>query len=301
MSKKYISPVQNANFVYPNNDPTEYDIEIIHDINNNSVSGTVTNFSATTISTSAITFTFDYVWASNNAETFIRNAGTTGILSVHLMIPGQTMYKPFRIVYSKSETNPSSPYSGTATFTTTPYVFGFNEFTSGDYYFEIRFIGHRAIFPVCQTYAVTMPVPLSPTPTPTPTPTQTSGLTPTPTPTPTVTPSSGGKSLEIYARDIDGTPSTLTLFYSKNGGGNINIPGATGTQLPGTCTYIYTISGLSTSDSIQFGTSIACVMNGNGSSSSCPFSSGSATTYTYVIDAPSIQQVAITIDSGTIP
>jgi hypothetical protein len=42
-------------------------------------------------------------------------------------------------------------------------------------------------------------------------------------------------------------------------------------------------------------------MNGNGSSSSCPSSSGSAVDYTYVIDAPTTQQVAITVDSGTIP
>jgi hypothetical protein len=41
-------------------------------------------------------------------------------------------------------------------------------------------------------------------------------------------------------------------------------------------------------------------MNGNGSSSSCPFSSGIDTTYTYVIDAPSAQQVALTIDSSVI-
>jgi hypothetical protein len=42
-------------------------------------------------------------------------------------------------------------------------------------------------------------------------------------------------------------------------------------------------------------------MNGNGSSTTCPSSSGVATTFTYVIGAPSTQQVAITIDSGTIP
>jgi hypothetical protein len=107
--------------------------------------------------------------------------------------------------------------------------------------------------------------------------------------------------LEIYARDIDGTPSTLTLFYSKNGGGNINVPGATATTLPGTCSFIYTISGLTTGDSIVFGTSVACVMEGNGSSSTCPSILGTATTFTYVIDAPTTQQVALTIDSGTIP
>ena len=137
------------------------------------------------------------------------------------------------------------------------------------------------------------------TPPPTPTPSVTASASPTPSPTPSAT--GGDKSLEIYARDIDGTPSTLTLFYSVNGGGNINVPGATATTLPGTCSFIYTITGLTAFDSIKFGTSVACLMNGNGSSSTCPFSSGSNSTFTYVIDAPTTQQVALTIDSGTTP
>jgi hypothetical protein len=152
------------------------------------------------------------------------------------------------------------------------------------------------------------PTPTTGDPTPTPTPTITSTPTPTPTitstptmtPTPTSTPS-GGKSLQIYANDVAGSRATLTLFYSVNGGGNINVPGATGTQLPATCSFIYTITGLSELDDVVFGTSNACLMNGNGSSSSCPSSSGSATTFLYTIDAPTTQQVALTIDSGTIP
>ena len=187
MSKKYISPVQNANFVYPNNDPTEYDIEIIHDINNNSVSGTVTNFSATTISSSAITFTYDFTWVLNGAEPFITDSGLTALLSVHMMIPGQTMYKPFRVVRSHGVTNPGSTYSVSgATFTATPDGFGFNAFTNGDYYFEFRFIGHRAIYPICQTYSISSIIAPTPTPTPTPTITPTHTITPTPSPTPLV-------------------------------------------------------------------------------------------------------------------
>jgi hypothetical protein len=42
-------------------------------------------------------------------------------------------------------------------------------------------------------------------------------------------------------------------------------------------------------------------MNGNGSSSSCPTSSGSFIDYTYAMDAPTTQQVAITINSDIIP
>ena len=62
MSKKYIKQVDSQNFVYPNYGITEYDTEIIHDINNNSVSGTVSNFSATTVSYSSITFSFNYTF-----------------------------------------------------------------------------------------------------------------------------------------------------------------------------------------------------------------------------------------------
>ena len=34
MSKKFIQEYQNNNFVYPNNDPYEYGVDIIHNINN---------------------------------------------------------------------------------------------------------------------------------------------------------------------------------------------------------------------------------------------------------------------------
>ena len=53
MSRKYISQVNNQNFVFPNNEVSEYDVEIIHDVNDNCVSGSVINFSATTISEEA--------------------------------------------------------------------------------------------------------------------------------------------------------------------------------------------------------------------------------------------------------
>jgi hypothetical protein len=166
---------------------------------------------------------------------------------------------------------------------------------------------------ICATPTPTPTPTNTPTPTPTPTntptptptttgPTPTPTATPTPTQTPTPTPTGdGSKSLEIYGRDVSGSRISLTLFYSINGGGSINVPGYTGGLVPSTCSLLYTITGLTTSDNVTFGTSISCVMNGNGSSSTCPSSSGSAVDYTYVIDAPTTQQVAITIDSGTIP
>lgn len=145
------------------------------------------------------------------------------------------------------------------------------------------------------------PTPTGPPPTPTlPPPTVTPTSTPPPTVTPTPTPT-GSKSLQIYGRDVSGSRATLTFFYSINGGGNINVPGYTGNQLPSSCSLLYTITGLTTSDNVTFGTSTSCRMNGNGSSSTCPSSSGSFVDYTYVIDAPTTQQVAITIDSSIIP
>ena len=65
MSRKYISQIDSQNFVYPNNQISEYDIEIVHDINNNSVSGNVITFSASTISSSSITIDFNISWSKN--------------------------------------------------------------------------------------------------------------------------------------------------------------------------------------------------------------------------------------------
>ena len=305
MSKKYIRQEIIQNFVYPNNEVSQYDIDIVQNINDNSVNGTVNSFGANVVNATGITINYNVTWNLNGAEPWIRNSNLLGIVSVHMLAPGQDYYKPWRMVSSlASNTTNLTTFTGTQITSFVPATVGLTTFTSGTYYFEVRFIGHLSIYPVC----VNLDLSLSPIPTPTPTVTPTPpGPTPTPTPTPsptstpTSTPSGGGKSLQIYGRDIDGTPATLTFFYSKNGGGAINVPGYVGAPLPSGCTFLYTITGLTEFDSIEFGTSIACVMNGNGSSDNCPPSSGSSTTYTYVIDAPSIQQVAITIDSGTIP
>lgn len=148
-------------------------------------------------------------------------------------------------------------------------------------------------------------------PTPTPTPTENCDFdvdinivtaTPTPTPTPTATDLEPvGISLQIYGRDVASTPQTVTMFYSINGGSNVNIPGATGVIMPISCSGIYTINGLSTGDTVEFGTSLLCVMTGASNTSSCPSSINNTTTYTHNVDITSTQQVAITIDTGTIP
>jgi len=300
MSRKYISQREDTNFIYPNNDRSQYDVEIIHNINDNYMTGCTASINSYTATTSNITFNSRYSMNYNNAEKFIDEQGFLHVFSVHMLAPGQDYYKPWRCIYvDRNAVTGNQIYTGTSTsFSISATNMGLpsNGFIAGTYYLEFRFIGKKVVIPVCVSVNVV------PSATPTPTPTTTGPTaTPPPTPSPTPTGTSSAKNLQIYGRDIDGTPSTLTLFYSVNGGGNINVPGATATTLPGSCSFIYTITGLTTNDSIEFGTSILCVMNGNGSSASCPSSSGSATTFTYVIDAPTTQQVALTVDSGTIP
>lgn len=377
MSKRYIPQVNETNFIYPNNTEQEYDVNIIHDINDNCVSGTVTNFSATTVSSTGITFTYSTTWDLNNAEPWIRNSNVLGIYSIHMLAPGQNYYKPWRLVQSRasSTTNLTTFSETNVTFSVTPSQVGVSAFTNGTYYFEVRFIGHRCIFPVCVQLNIS-----TITPPPTPTPTATPTMTPTPTPTPTTppvccksgttinvtdtgwikftlcdgtvqyreytttgsktitdciqqnsvmvgipfadlaaftvtsqgtncggscleptpTPVPGSVNLQIYANDVDPARAIITMFYNINGGSNINIPGATATRLPAACSSIYTITGLSSSDVVTFGTSISCVMTGT-SGFSCPASISTSTTYSYIVDAPTTQAVAITVDTGYIP
>lgn len=176
MSIKYIKKRIEQNFVYPNNDRKLYDTEIVHDINDNCVSGDINTFSATTVAQTGITIQYSFDWDANGAELFQMDNGNYSYISVHMMTPDQSFLKPFRVVL-----NVESPtlYTGTTTFTGTttilPQFVGVNSFVNGDYYYEVRFIGHRCIYPICGSLDITT----LPGPTPTPTPTS----TPTPTPT----------------------------------------------------------------------------------------------------------------------
>jgi hypothetical protein len=158
MSNQYIKQVNNQNFVFPNYDLAEYDIDVIQNINDNSVSGTVTNFVVSgTARTTGITFTHDWTWSKNNADVFISNAGQIHLLSVHMIAAGQTYYKPFRCVdIVTSGTTGSSTYSGSNTVTVTPSMMGLTIFSTGTYYFEIRMIGLKSIYPICQTLSITV-------------------------------------------------------------------------------------------------------------------------------------------------
>jgi hypothetical protein len=97
-----------------------------------------------------------------------------------MSLPDSLTFKPWVVVQSQStNTTGSAFFNGSTTFTVLPSQFGVSSFEAGTYYFEVRFIGHRAIYPVCLTYDISFG------PTPTPTPTFTPGPTPEPTPTPT--------------------------------------------------------------------------------------------------------------------
>ena len=199
--KKYIGQVNSDNFIYPNNTLYEYDVEIIHDINNNSVSGDVTNFSLSK-SGPNINVTFDYVWNKNGAEPYIYPTNSLHLFSVHMMSDSQSYFKPWICVGSKTTTGTTqTTVSGAYAVTVTPAMVGVSSFGNGNYYFEIRFIGHRGIDPVLisQPFNIATPTP-TPSPTssagsiaPSPTPTTSAyapGTTHTPTPTPTYTPTS---------------------------------------------------------------------------------------------------------------
>jgi hypothetical protein len=157
MSRKYIREQIVENFIYPNNDQPEYGLEIVHDINNNSVSGTVVSFSATTVSASGITFSMDYTWLLNGAEPFIRNSNQLSLCSVHMMVPQALSFKPWIVIQTQStNTTGSAFFNGSTTFSVVPAQFDVASFTTGTYYFEVRFIGHRAIYPVCLSYDITI-------------------------------------------------------------------------------------------------------------------------------------------------
>jgi hypothetical protein len=155
MGIRYIGQVDNQNFVFPNNELAEYGDYIVHEINDISISGTVTNFTGTSITSTGMTFTHNYTWASNGGERYINDAGNLMVLSVHMMAGGQTYYKPWRLVDNVSPVySNQTTVSGSNTITVTPSMVGLTTFVNGTYYFEIRFIGKRAIYPVCQTYVI---------------------------------------------------------------------------------------------------------------------------------------------------
>ena len=200
----------------------EYDVEIVHDINNNSVSGTTTSITSSSVSSSGITFSFDYTWSQNSAEPFVFTGTSYSFLSVHMMEPSTIYYKPWRLVSAVTGTAASTK-SGTVTFTVTPSQMGISSFSNGVYSFEIRMIGKRAIYPICQNVTIsTLPLP---SPTPTVTPSKTPSVTPTPTatpgaspsPTPTITPTNQISTIYKSGATINVTDIGYLQYQSYDG------------------------------------------------------------------------------------
>jgi hypothetical protein len=190
MSKKYIKQNDSYNFIYPNNTVAEYDVEIIHDINSNSPTGTVSSITVSGATISGMTLHWSGVWDLNGAQPFVQDSGVVTTVSVHGMGPTQQYFKPFRLLkeYNVSSGTTNAVYSN-QTIALTPSMFGLTTFTNGTYNFEFRLVSKRAVLPICGSVVVSGLTPPTPTPTPSPTPTPTATVTPTPTPTgPTPTP-----------------------------------------------------------------------------------------------------------------
>jgi hypothetical protein len=196
MANKYIHELIERDFIYPNNDISIYDVDIVHDIKNSCVSGTVNTFSATTVSSTGITFTANITWSLNNAERFLSaSSNTTRILSVHAMGPNQNYYKPWRLVTLANSTLTATTQTSNVTFTIVPSNLEVTSLTNGVYNFEFRFIGKTCVFPVCTALTIST---ITPAPTATPFPTATAGpATPTPTPTATALACTSGATLNV--------------------------------------------------------------------------------------------------------
>jgi hypothetical protein len=257
MSKKYIGQIDNSNFVFPNYKLAEYDIEIIHQIKDNSVSGTTSGFDIS-YSAGNISISFTYQWYLNSAEPFISNDGKLNILSLHIMTNDKKYFKPWICVGLIQDNNTSlTGKTDTQNFVVTPQMVGQASFTSGTYFAEIRMMGHRAVFPL--NYSDTVVIP-TPTPTPTSTNTPTPTPTPTGTPTPTPTPTSG-VTYDYYTADVfdcndcsasidtilvafvSGSSVTLNRFYIPVGGPDGNSYRVTASASPGIAFILTTIYG----------------------------------------------------------
>ena len=143
---KYIRQQVLQDFVYPNSNVSQYDTELIHDVNNNVPAGSIDAFTFVSGTTTGITCSLSYTWDLNGAEPFRSTTNETNntILSIHGLAPGQNYYKPWRNLLSFEDAR----LSGTATTLTRTFSnikFGVDTLTTGTYYFEFRFIGRRAV------------------------------------------------------------------------------------------------------------------------------------------------------------
>jgi hypothetical protein len=225
MKQKYISQIDSYNFLYPNNTMAEYDVNIVHDLKENDLTGTVTDLTLTS-NAGNIDVVADYTWNLNDTEPFINNYDELNLINVYFQTPEKPYFNLWVNVYVLKSTNRAlTSTGGTMSFTITPAMMNEAEFrTSGNYSITFQFISRRTtkVFPFLYQLS---PVPVSPTPTPshtiTPTPTPTSGLTTTPTPTPTITPTNSPTASSLtmtfqFSPD-PGYTGYCELYYSSDG------------------------------------------------------------------------------------
>ena len=216
MSRKYIGQINNPSFVFPNNYLAEYDQEIIHDLDPQSIEITKFRVNSVTGTTNTLTVNFDYAIDFNGAQKFLSDdiAGYANIFSIHMLAPNQKYYKPWRAVYFNENISSPEIFTGdTQSFSINSFSMGLGNqgFTNGTYVFEFRAIGKKQVVTALATITVsTLPVP---TPTPSPTP----EITSTPAPTPTATPNVFTSGVTINVTDTGyikyDTPSGTTYTY----------------------------------------------------------------------------------------
>ena len=231
MSYNYIKQNQTKNFIYPNNTLEEYDINIIHNIDNDAVSGSISGFTATA-SSGNINIQFSYVWNLNGAIPFINSQNQLSILSFQMMDTNVKYFQPFRVVGYVQDANVNlSTKTGTANFTITPAMLGVATITTGTYNFEVRMIGKLQVYPICGEFPIVVSTPTNtPTPTITQTPTPTNA---TPTPTPTITQTSATPTptpAECTATEwkIDNSASGIDVFWGGLNCENASVGGTVG-------------------------------------------------------------------------
>ena len=155
--RKYIAQQTYNDFVYPNNNVAIYDVnDVVQNINNNSVSGTTSGFTASITST-GLTISFNYIWSKNSAEVFVSASSLLHLFSIHVMPAGLTYFKPWRLVDLKTTSSTgSTTSSGSYSSIISASSLGLASFTSGTYYFEIRFIGGLQNYIVTQQSTLTL-------------------------------------------------------------------------------------------------------------------------------------------------
>jgi hypothetical protein len=217
--RKYIPQRTFNDFVYPNNNKAQYDVnDVVQNINPNVVSGTVTNFVATLVGGN-LKVDFNYTWSKNGAEIFTNQAGDINVLSLHVMPAGVTYFKPWRCVDNLDAVSGSTAASGVYSGTFSASLLGVPSLSGGTYYFEIRMIGLLENYIITQQYTVAPPATPTPTPTKTATPTPSvssspgSSASPTPSPTPTmsVTPTMSATPTPTPSATPPGTHFTFNM------------------------------------------------------------------------------------------